>query len=127
MKVLILSQVFHPDVVSVAQHTRDLARDMAAAGHEVTVLASRRAYDNPAEIYAARECWNGVDVVRVLGTGLGKKALWRRAIDFGSISLRYLLRLMFMPRYDVVIALTVPPLVSFLGALFTRLRGGSMV
>ena len=127
MKVLILSQVFHPDVVSVAQHTRDLARDMAAAGHEVTVLASRRAYDNPAEVYAARECWNGVDVVRVLGTGLGKKALWRRAIDFGSVSLRYLLRLMFMPRYDVVIALTVPPLVSFLGALFTRLRGGLMV
>ena len=127
MKALFLSQVFYPDVEAVAQYTCDLARDLAAAGHEVTVLASRRAYHNPSRLYSGRERWNGVDIVRVLGTGLGKKALWRRAVDFGSVTLRYLLRLLFMPRQDVVIALTVPPLVSVLGALFTRLRGGRLV
>jgi glycosyltransferase involved in cell wall biosynthesis len=32
-------------------------------------------------------------------------------------------RLLFLRRHDVVIALTSPPLISFLGALFSRLRG----
>ncbi len=127
MKALFLSQVFYPDVEAVAQYTCDLARDLAAAGHDVTVLSSRRGYHDPSRVYSAEERWNGVNIVRVLGTGLGKKALWRRAVDFGSVTLRYLIRLLFMPRQDVVIALTAPPLVSVLGALFTRMRGGRLV
>ncbi|MBL8292192.1 MAG: glycosyltransferase family 4 protein [Bryobacterales bacterium] len=127
MRILILSQVFHPDVVAVAQYTTDLARDLAAAGYEVTVLASQRAYDRPAQIYPKTERWNGIEIIRVLGTGLGKSSLWRRAIDFASVTLRYVAGLLTMPRYDVVVTLTVPPLVSFLGAVFTAIRGGRMV
>ena len=40
MKVLLLSQVFYPDVVSVAQHLADLGVSLSETGHEVTVLCS---------------------------------------------------------------------------------------
>src|SRR4051812_1758179 len=92
-KTLILSQVFHPDVVAVAQYTTDLGRELAAAGHRVTVLSSRRRYDDPSQIFAPQENWNGIRIERVLGTGLGKKSLWRRAVDFGSVTLKYAFRL----------------------------------
>jgi hypothetical protein len=34
---------------------------------------------------------------------------------------------MFFPRFDVVVALTTPPLISLLGALFIKLKGGRFV
>jgi glycosyltransferase involved in cell wall biosynthesis len=36
------------------------------------------------------------------------------------------LRLIFLPKQDVVVALTSPPLISFLAAWFTKLRGGEL-
>jgi hypothetical protein len=47
MKILLLNQCFYPDVVSTAQHASDLVAALAERGHEVTVIASTRAYDNP--------------------------------------------------------------------------------
>ena len=48
LKILLLNQCFYPDVVSTAQHLTDLATALAARGHEVTVIASDRGYDDPA-------------------------------------------------------------------------------
>ena len=47
MKILLLNQCFYPDVVSTAQHASDLVAALTARGHEVTAVASTRAYDNP--------------------------------------------------------------------------------
>jgi hypothetical protein len=82
MRILLLNQTFYPDVVSTAQHAADLAADLADAGHEVTVVASRRAYDEPSRLFRARESWRDVRILRVPSTALGKSALWRRAVDF---------------------------------------------
>ncbi|MGH9970262.1 MAG: glycosyltransferase family 4 protein, partial [Pyrinomonadaceae bacterium] len=51
----------------------------------------------------------------------------RRAINFASFLINCSLRLLLLPRFDVVVALTSPPLISFLGALFVRARGGRFV
>ena len=55
MRILLLNQCFYPDVVSTAQHLTDLALGLAGKGHKVTVLASRRGYDDPALRFSARE------------------------------------------------------------------------
>ena len=39
MRILILNQAFHPDVVSTAQHATDLALELAKLGHQVIVVA----------------------------------------------------------------------------------------
>lgn len=128
MKILFLNQTFHPDVAATAQYASDLAATLVDRGHQVTVLCGRRKYDDgPAERYVARETWRGVDIRRISGTRLGKTARWRRAIDFGSYIVNCCLHLAMMPRYDVVIGLTSPPLISFIGSTFTKLKGGRFV
>jgi hypothetical protein len=127
MRVLLLNQAFYPDVVSTAQHAADLAAGLADAGHEVTVLASRHAYDDPLRRFPARELWRGVTVLRAPCTALGKRSLWRRAIDFASFLLSCIVHLAFLHRFDVVIAMTSPPLIAVLAALFVRSKGGALV
>jgi colanic acid biosynthesis glycosyl transferase WcaI len=127
MRILLLNQTFYPDVVSTAQHAADLAAGLANAGHSVTVIASRRAYDSPSHMFPAKESWYNLTLLRVPSTALGKSARWRRAVDFGSFLLACIFRLALLPRFDVVIAMTSPPLIAVLAALFVRVKGGALV
>jgi glycosyltransferase involved in cell wall biosynthesis len=124
LRILLLNQCFYPDVVSTAQHLTDLAIALAARGHDVTVIASDRGYDDPAARFKRRERWNGIEIIRIPSLSFGKNGRWRRAFSFASFLLMCALRLLTLRRFDVVVALTSPPLISFLGALFVKLEGG---
>jgi colanic acid biosynthesis glycosyl transferase WcaI len=124
MRILLLNQCFYPDVVSTAQHLTDLAVGLVDRGHQVTVLASRRGYDDPTRQFCGRQTWRGIEIIRVPTLSLGKAAKWRRCLDFASYFVFCFLRLMLLPRQDLTVALTSPPLISFFGALFVKLRGG---
>jgi len=124
MKILLLNQCFHPDVVATAQQLTDLALGLTEEGHTVTVVTSDRGYDNPAQSFPRRESWKGIDIIRISSLSLGKTSRWRRAANFGSFLVNCAVKLATLPRFDVVVALTSPPLISFLGSLFVRLRGG---
>ncbi len=127
MKILILNQSFYPDVVSTAQHASDLALVLAEKGHEVSVISSRTGYDNPEARFPKAEVWKRVQIRRIHCLGLGKAARWRRALDFGSFLLACSVRLLLTPPQSVVVAMTSPPLISWLAALFVRVKGGSLV
>jgi len=116
MKILLLNQVFYPDVMATAQYLSDLATELSARGHEVTVVSSRRGYEHPEIIYPASATWRGIKIIRVYSTRFGKGAKWRRGADFASFLFFCCARLLFLPRHDVVLALTTPPLISFIGA-----------
>jgi len=125
LRILLLNQCFYPDVVSTAQHLTDLATALTARGHEVTVIASDRGYDDPTTRFKRRERWNDVEIIRIPSLSFGKNNFWRRALNFASFLFVCALRLLTLRRFDVVVALTSPPLISFLGALFVKLKGGS--
>jgi glycosyltransferase involved in cell wall biosynthesis len=127
MRILLLNQAFHPDVVATAQYASDLVAALPRAGHDVTVIASRRAYDSPQTRFPAESSWQGARVLRVANTGLGKKRAWHRAADFATFILSCAFRLIALPRFDVVVALTSPPLIAFLASVFVRLKGGKLV
>lgn len=127
MNVLLLNQCFYPDVVSTAQHLTDLAVELAAGNNEVTVIASSRGYDDPKKRFAKRETWKGVSIRRIACTGFGKRNRWTRALDFGSFLLSCAFRVVSLPKSDLVVAMTSPPLISFLAAVLIRLRGGRFV
>ncbi len=124
MKVLLLNQCFYPDVMATAQYLTDLAVGLVEEGHDVTVVASNRGYDNPSQRYPRRETWRGIKVIRISSLTLGKQTRWRRAGNFASFLLNCTWRLLVLSRFDVVVGLTSPPLISFLGALFVRINGG---
>jgi glycosyltransferase involved in cell wall biosynthesis len=127
MKLLILNQAFYPDVVSTAQHAADLACALTEAGHEVTVICSRRAYDDPSSVFPRRQTWNRVRIERVSCTAMGKGAKWRRAVDFASFIASCTFRLLLSPRVDVIVTLTSPPLLSFVAALAVPLKSKHLV
>lgn len=122
-----LNQCFWPDVVATAQQLTELSEGLRAAGHEVTVIASRSGYDNPNLRFPRRGRWNGVEIVRVRSLAMGKKTRWQRAVNFASYFIACAGRLLLTPRHDVVVALTSPPLISWLAVWFTRLKGGRLV
>jgi len=125
VRVLILNQTFHPDVAATAQYASDLALALVERGHQVTAVCGRRAYDDGrGERYAAHETWKGIEIHRVSGTQFGKKARWRRAVDFGTYIASCSVHLLTHGSYDLVIGMTSPPLISWIGAMFTRLKGG---
>ena len=109
----------------MAQHLTDLATALASRQHKVTVITSDRGYDDPAKRFARHERWNGIEIIRLPSLSFGKNSRWRRVINFGSFLLACSLRLLMLQRFDVVVALTSPPLISFLAALFVKLKGGS--
>jgi colanic acid biosynthesis glycosyl transferase WcaI len=124
---LILNQAFYPDVVSTAQHASDLARGLTQAGHEVTVICNSRGYDDPKLRFPNQETWNGVKIVRLRSTGFGKSSKWRRAVDFGTFMTSCAFRLWSLPQFDVVVAMTSPPLISFVASLAVPGRARSLV
>ncbi len=125
-RVLLLNQAFYPDVVSTAQHATDLALALVEAGSDVTVVTGARAYDDPRRRFATRENYRGIRILRVGSTAFGKAAPWRRAADFASYMAACALRVALLPRSDLVIALTSPPLISFLGALMVPLKARAL-
>jgi glycosyltransferase involved in cell wall biosynthesis len=127
MRVLLLNQCFHPDHVSTAQHLTDLALEMVRGGHHVTVVASSRGYDDPSIRYPVRETWRGIDIWRIWTPGLGKHAKWRRLVDFAIFWGNAMRILFFLPRHDVTVCLTSPPLISTLGTIVAKLKGGAVV
>jgi len=118
LRVLLLNQCFYPDVVSTAQHLTDLATALSNRGHAVTVLTSDRGYDDPTLRFKRRERWEGITVIRIPSLSWGKNSKWKRAANFSSFLLLCAFRMLFLPRVDTVVALTSPPLISFLAALY---------
>ncbi len=117
LRILILNQAFYPDVVSSAQHASDLAESLSLAGHHVTVICDSRGYDNRNLRFRHAETWNGVRIIRVHSTAFGKSAKWRRIADFSTFITSCAARLLLLPRFDLIVAMTSPPLISFLAAL----------
>src|SRR5713101_7686711 len=126
MNILLLNQCFYPDVVSTAQHLTDLAVELANRGHRVTVVTSDRGYDDPATRFPRRETWKGIEIIRISSLALGKESVLRRAVNFGSFLINCAARLLLLGRFDSVVALTSPPLISLLGALFVKVKGGRL-
>ena len=122
MRFLLLNQAFHPDVAATAQYLSDVARGLAQRGHEVNVIASRRAYDDPRTTFPPGETWEGVEIHRVRATHFGKGSKLRRAADFASFMVACFIQLLRTRRPDVVVALTSPPLISAIAAGYAALR-----
>jgi glycosyltransferase involved in cell wall biosynthesis len=124
LKILLLNQCFYPDVAATGQYLTDVAVELAKRGHSVTVITSDSGYDDPAERFPSHQYWQGIEIIRISSFRFGKKTRLGRALNFGSFLIVCALRLLFLARFDAVIALTSPPLISFLGSLFVQLRGG---
>jgi glycosyltransferase involved in cell wall biosynthesis len=122
MRVLLINQTYHPDVVATAQHAHDLARHLVAHGHTVEVITSRSIYGQKGAALPASEVIDGVHIHRVGQSLFGKAGILARVMDFGLFYFAATIKAFMLPRPDVVICLTTPPFVALLGWLLARMR-----
>jgi glycosyltransferase involved in cell wall biosynthesis len=122
-RILFINQYYWPDCASTAQHLTDLAESLAARGFECHVLSSRSRYQPGEPKPPAHEIHEGVHIHRVPATSLGRRGTWVRMADYLSFYAGALLKALFLPRFDVVITLTTPPIIGLIGTLLKRLRG----
>jgi colanic acid biosynthesis glycosyl transferase WcaI len=123
MRVLILNQAYHPDVVATAQHAHDLARHLVREGHEVHVVTSRSLYNGRGATLPPREVVDGVNVRRVGLSLFGKSTMTLRSVDSGLFLARATFEALRVPRPDVVLALCNPPFVALVARALEVLRG----
>ena len=124
MRILIITQVFYPDTVSVSQHISDLAFKLSEEGHSVNVLTSLYPYEEKNNTYKLKECINGVYIDRLYQSAFGKKNTFYRIIDFFTFYFSITIKLLFLNRnkYDVILGSTVPPLLSFIGVVIAKCK-----
>lgn len=116
-RIVFVNRYYDPDQSATSQMLTDLARGLAAQGHDVHVVCSRLLYDDPAARMAISELLQGVRVHRVATTRFGRHHLPGRAVDYASFYLASAVKLLhLLRRGDVLVAKTDPPLLSILAA-----------
>jgi len=123
MRVLLLNQVFYPDVAATAQHAHDLARHLVDSGHEVTAIASRSIYGESGASLPARETVDGIEIRRVGRSLFGKSTIAARLVDFLLFYVLAVVECIRVRRPEVVVCFTTPPFITLVGWLMRRVRG----
>jgi glycosyltransferase involved in cell wall biosynthesis len=126
-RILFINQYYWPDHASTAQHLSDLAETLAEKGYACEVLCSRGGYKPGAPRLPETEVRRGVRIHRVGATALGRRSTVARMTDYLSFYARALTRALTLPRYDVVVTLTTPPIVGLIGTILQRLKGSRHV
>ncbi|MCG8511389.1 MAG: glycosyltransferase family 4 protein, partial [Rhodospirillales bacterium] len=111
MRITLLNQFYRPDIAPTAHLAASLAEDRARRGDQVTVVASRGGYVEPAQRDAESSAAANPKIYRVWTPMLGKKSVLRRCLDYLSYYIFTFIRMLMLPRQDVIISLTTPPFI----------------
>jgi putative colanic acid biosynthesis glycosyltransferase WcaI len=118
VRVLVVNQYFPPDATNTAYLLGELAEDLARR-HETWVLAGTPSYSPEASTFRPA----GVHVVRASSTAFARASMIGRVTNYLSYLGSSLVCGTRLPRPDVVVAGTDPPLAGGLGwALASRYR-----
>jgi glycosyltransferase involved in cell wall biosynthesis len=109
--VCFFNRSYWPDVSATGQLLTELAEDLVRDhGWEVTIVTGYPV-GAPAQP-PARETRNGVRIVRAAGTTRDPRRFWGRAANYVSYFVSALCAGFVVPRPDVVVALTDPPIIG---------------
>lgn len=124
-------------MVATAQMAKDLSDHLVRRGHRVTAVASRSIYGRSGAVLAKQEeiAVSGKDAnpvgtihARRVGASIfGKTSIAARVADFALFYLLAGLRVLTLPKPDVVISFTTPPFIAFVGLLCKWLRGSRSI
>jgi glycosyltransferase involved in cell wall biosynthesis len=121
-RILFVNQYYWPDHASTAQHLTDLVEELAARGHKCHVLCAQGRYKPGESRPPASEVRNGVQIHRVPATSLGRRNTLTRMADYLSFYARALAVGLALPRFDLIVTLTTPPIIGLIGTLLRRLK-----
>lgn len=122
LRVCYFNRSYWPDTGATGQLLTELAEDLVRVhGYEVTVVTGYP-IGSDAELPRS-ESRNGVRVIRARGTRLSPRRFTGRALNYVTYFLSALWAAIRLPRQDVTVGLTDPPIIG-LAALAARPRCG---
>ncbi len=127
MRVALLNQYYVPAEAPTAVLAADLMEELAGRGHETHVITSSRAYNEPARTYPRHETIRGVRVWRTRTSGFGRGGKLGRMVDYVTFLVGARRRLARLPRPDLVIAMTTPPMLVRAVFPVCRRRGARLL
>lgn len=138
-RVLLLTLVYGPDMVSTANMMTDIAQGLQDAGHHVTVLTSVPHYNPSPEVRGTprftanlRKMFtssleHGVHVLRVF-MPMKKHKVWARGLDYLLFQILTTALALFRVKSQDVVIVTSPPITLGLsGVVLSKLQGGVFV
>ena len=123
MRITLLNQAFFPDHAATAQHAHDLAKHLAANGHEVAVVASRSIYGSKGAALPKRETIDGIEVHRVGKSLFGKSTILARMIDFALFYVLAMVKVLSIKKPDVIVPFSTPPFIVLVGWMLKMVKG----
>jgi colanic acid biosynthesis glycosyl transferase WcaI len=115
MRMLFVNQYYPPDVAASAYLLGELSEDLAR-DHEIWVVAGQPSYNPEGSSYRP----GGVHVERTWSAALDRSNLPGRALNYSSFLATSMVRSLTVPRPDVVVAMTDPPVIGLIGLLTAR-------
>jgi glycosyltransferase involved in cell wall biosynthesis len=126
MNLILINQYYPPDGAPTGLMLESVAGELAAQGHQVTVLCSAGGYAGTAAGPAPGEDGSsgGVRVVRCRATRFGRRSFVGKLADYASFYLGVAWELLVSrPAPDRVVVLTTPPYLSVLARILSKFRG----
>jgi colanic acid biosynthesis glycosyl transferase WcaI len=115
--ILFINRVYPPDSGASGRVLEHIARGFATAGWDVTVLCTAGSREIKGD-----EMNNGIRIVRI-GSAFSKKNLVSRILGYALMIPLLLLKALQLPRHDIVVTKTDPPMLMILGPALKYLKG----
>jgi colanic acid biosynthesis glycosyl transferase WcaI len=133
-RIIVISQFFGPDQSAVGQFLSDFADGAAAAGHDVRVICGTTNYaaaedaapaltQRRISVTPSQSSTGGgmIHVVRVR-TATFSQSKAKKLLSYSTFYAGALWRALWIPKPDVVLTLTAPPGLAWIGWLVQRIR-----
>jgi glycosyltransferase involved in cell wall biosynthesis len=119
--ILFINRVYPPDSGATGRVLEHSARGFANAGWDVTILATATFREEVGEEVRGR-----IRIVRV-GILFSKKNLIARALGYALMIPALLLKALRLPRHDVVVTKTDPPMLAVIGPIIKGVKGSRLI
>lgn len=128
MRLVAVNRFYRPDHSATSQILTDLAEALVRDGHDVTVVTSRLGYEDAKAGLPPRETLDGVKVIRVPSTRMGRAGALGRMVDYLTYYFAAIFTLLGeVKKGDFLLAKTDPPLMSVAAAFVSRLKGAHLI
>jgi len=135
LKICFLNRSYYPDTSATGQLLTELAEDLTSIhGCDVTVVAGlplrskTTQYSGPRPWkVVTREEHNGVHIFRAVGTTLDPQNFLFRVLNYLTYFASSTFAALRIPRCDVVVTLTDPPIIGLVGLMMSFASGSKFI
>jgi colanic acid biosynthesis glycosyl transferase WcaI len=126
MRLTLINQFYAPDLAPTGHMAASLAAHRALSGDRVTVITSTGGYVSEASVHS-KSAQSNPRVFPLWTPRLGKAHKLNRVLDYASFYLLATLRMLFLPRQDMIISLTTPPFIAWTAILHKWLHPATRI